>query len=448
MAEAEGGAGGGIAWTEQEIEALLPELREIRHDFHQHPELGFAEHRTQARVRTFLETLGYAPRDCAGTGLVADLHPELDASGGSLGSSPVGAEGLERPLSRPSADGPADGPARASGASPRCIALRADLDCLPMSESTPLPYRSIHDGRAHKCGHDGHTTILMGVAAVLARHRDRVPGNVRLLFQPAEEGVDGGGAKVMVAEGALAGVDEVYGLHNWPAFTYGELRVKAGAVMAHTRELDIVVVGKGGHGSQPQVCRDPIVAAAHLVTALQTVVSRGLGSDGGGVVSICRFAAGNTHNVIPDRAELRGTVRSFDPAVDERLVERIEELARGVAAAFGVSVELSISDGYPVLVNDERCASAVRTVAERVLGRERVSAAGLPIAGGEDFAYLAKAVPGAYFFLGAGRAGEDTPGCHHPDFDFDDTLIPTGMRVFLGLVHDRIVRAGVGAEPA
>jgi amidohydrolase len=438
MAEAEGGAGGGIAWTEQEIEALLPELREIRHDFHQHPELGFAEHRTQARVRTFLETLGYAPRDCAGTGLVADLHPELDASGDSSGGPADGSaarafsgghDGLERPLARP-----------------RCIALRADLDCLPMSESTPLPYRSIHDGRAHKCGHDGHTTILMGVAAVLARHRDRVPGNVRLLFQPAEEGVDGGGAKVMVAEGALAGIDEVYGLHNWPAFTYGELRVKAGAVMAHTRELDIVVIGKGGHGSQPQVCRDPIVAAAHLVTALQTVVSRGLGSDGGGVVSICRFAAGNTHNVIPDRAELRGTVRSFDPAVDERLVERIEELVRGVAAAFGVSVELSISDGYPVLVNDERCASAVRSVAERVLGPERVSAAGLTIAGGEDFAYLAKAVPGAYFFLGAGRAGEDTPGCHHPDFDFDDSLIPTGMRVFLGLVHDRIVRAGRSAE--
>lgn len=412
MAEAEGGAGSGIAWTEQEIEALLPELREIRHDIHRHPELGFAEHRTQARVRAFLEAHGYAPRDCAGTGLVADLHPER-----------VG--------------GPADG---------RCIALRADLDCLPMSETTPLPYRSIHDGRAHKCGHDGHTTILMGVAAVLARHRDRVPGNVRLLFQPAEEGVDGGGAKVMVAEGALAGVDEVYGLHNWPAFTYGELRVKAGAVMAHTRELDIVVIGKGGHGSQPQVCRDPIVAAAHLVTALQTVVSRGLGSDGGGVVSICRFAAGNTHNVIPDRAELGGTVRSFDPAVDERLVERIEELARGVAAAFGVGVELSISDGYPVLVNDERCASAVKAVAERVLGPQRVSAAGLPIAGGEDFAYLTRAVPGAYFFLGAGRAGEQTPGCHHPDFDFDDSLIPTGMRVFLGLVHDRLVRAGRGAE--
>jgi amidohydrolase len=399
---------------EDEVEALLPELREIRHDLHQHPELGFAEHRTQARVRAWLEAHGYTPRECAGTGLVADLHPNH--------------EGLGRRRR----------PARRAAKEGLCIALRADLDCLPMTETTALPYRSVHEGRAHKCGHDGHTSILLGVAAVLARHRDRVRGNVRLLFQPAEEGVNGGGARVMVAEGALQGVDEVYGLHNWPAFPHGELRVVAGATMARTRELDITVVGKGGHGSQPQVCRDPIVAAAHLVTALQTVVSRGLGSAGGGVVSLCRFVAGNTHNVIPERAELGGTVRSFDPAVDQRLVERIHEVAAGVAATFGVEVTLSIGDGYPVLVNDPRCADAVRRVGERVVGPQRVSADGLPIAGGEDFAYLAQAVPGAYFFLGAGRAGEDTPGCHHPDFDFDDALIPIGMRMFLGLVQERL----------
>jgi amidohydrolase len=398
----EGGADEGAAWTQAEIEALLPELREIRHDLHRHPELGFAEHRTQAKVRAWLEGLGYAPRPCAGTGLVADLHP------------------------------------REAGGTGRCIALRADLDCLPMHEATPLPYRSVHEGRAHKCGHDGHTTILMGVAAVLARHRARVPGNVRLLFQPAEEGVDGGGARVMVAEGALEGVDEVYGLHNWPLFPAGQLHVRTGAVMAHTRELDVTVVGKGGHGSQPQSTRDPIVAAAHLVTALQTVVSRGLGSEGGGVVSICQIVAGSTHNVIPERAHLAGTVRSFDPAVDERLCARIGELARGVAAAFGVEVELALGDGYPVLVNHARCVEAVRAVGARVLGPERVTDAGLPMAGGEDFAYLAQAVPGAYFFLGAGRPGQDTPGCHHPDFDFDDDLLEVGMRMLLGIVHDRL----------
>lgn len=381
------------------IESLLPELREIRHDLHQHPELGFEEHRTSARVRQWLEARGYAPQTSAQTGLWADLHP-----------------GREGP----------------------CIALRADLDCLPMVETTDLPYRSVHDGRAHKCGHDGHTTILMGVADVLARHREHIPGNVRLVFQPAEEGVRGGGARVMVAEGVLDGVDEVYGLHNWPPFPHGRVRVKAGAVMAQTHELDITVIGRGGHGSQPQDCRDPIVAAAHLVSALQTVVSRGLGSDGGGVVSICQFSAGNTHNVIPDRAVLGGTVRSFDPVADARIVERIHEIAAGVAATFGVTIDLNVSDGYPVLVNHPRCAEAVHRVAEHVVGAEHVADEGLPMAGGEDFAYFAQTIPGAYFFLGAGLEGRDTPGCHHPDFDFDDALIPLGIRMFLGLVADRL----------
>nr|MCH9680286.1 amidohydrolase [Deltaproteobacteria bacterium] len=286
----------------------------------------------------------------------------------------------------------------------------------------------------------GHTTIMLGVAALLAAHRDAIPGNVRLLFQPAEEGVRGGGARVMVAEGALTGVDEVYGLHNWPPFPRGELRVRAGATMAQTHELDIEVVGRGGHGSQPQACRDPVVAAAHLVTALQTVVSRGLGSDGGGVVSICHFDAGRTHNVIPDRAVLEGTVRSFDPDVDALMIARIHEVAQGVAATFGVTVNVSVSTGYPVLLNAPSCAAAVHRVAQRVIGPTKVSDAELPIAGGEDFAYFTQAVPGAYFFLGAGVAGADTPGCHHPDFDFDDELIPLGVRMFLGLVADWIER--------
>lgn len=393
-------------WSAAQIEALLPELREIRHDLHQHPELGFEEHRTCAVVRRWLEARGYTPHPSAQTGLWADLHPGRG------------------------------GPA---------IALRADLDCLPMQETTDLPYRSVHEGRAHKCGHDGHTTILMGVADLLARHRDQVPGNVRLLFQPAEEGVRGGGARVMVAEGALEGVDEVYGLHNWPGFPHGQLRVTAGPIMAQTHELDIEVIGRGGHGSQPQVCRDPIVAAAHLVTALQTAVSRGLGTDGGGAVSICGIDGGRTYNVIPERVRLRGTMRSFDPAVDARLVERVREIAAGTAATFGVKVELSLSEGYPVLVNHPRCAEAVQRVGARVLGAERITDEALPIGGAEDFAYFAQAIPGAYFFLGAGQPGGDTPGCHHPDFDFDDTLIPAGIGMFLGLVSDRLSPGGLEA---
>jgi amidohydrolase len=386
------------------IAALQSELVAIRHDLHQHPELGFEETRTSALVRIWLERFGYAPRPCAKTGLVADLRPDL-----------VG---------------------RA-----RTIGLRADLDCLPMPETTDLPYRSVHDGRAHKCGHDGHTAILLGVAAVLAQHRDALPGNVRLLFQPAEEGVDGGGAKVMVAEGALEGVDEVYGLHNWPGYPHGHVRVKPGAMLAQTHWLGITVEGKGGHASQPQLCRDPILAASHLVVALQSVIARGLGYEGGGVVSIARFTAGTTDNVLPSRAELEGTVRTFAPEVTARVLERIREIADGTAAMFGVRVNVELEPGYPVVMNDPECAAAVRKVAQRIVGAERVSDEGVPMAGGEDFAYMAQATRGAYFFVGTGAGDGATPICHHPDFDFDDRIIPTSMAMFLGLVRDRLAAA-------
>ena len=395
----------GMSWTDPrgDIEALLPELRQIRRDIHKHPELGFEELRTQALVRAWLEARGYAPRVCAETGLVADL--------------------------RPGAPGPT-------------IALRADLDCLPMHESTAIDHRSVHPGKAHKCGHDGHTAILLGVADVLARHRDAVPGNVRLLFQPAEEGVRGGGAKVMVAEGALAGVDEIYGLHNWPGFPKGQVHVRSGAMLAQVHVLQLTIRGKGGHASQPQVCRDPIVAGAHLVAALQTVVARGLGYQGGAVLSITQFSAGNTHNVIPKVATLQGTVRSFSPEVSERVLTRVREIVDGTATSFGVSIELTVETGYPATINHPRCAEAVTRVATAQLGAARVTEADLPNAGGEDFAYFAREIPAAYFFVGARRPGEDTPVCHHPDFDFDDDLIPTGMGMFLGLVRDRFAELG------
>lgn len=387
-------------WTpdlEVDLALLLDELVAVRRDLHQHPELGFEETRTQAKVRTWLERFGLAPRDCAETGLVADLRAAPEHS--------------ER----------------------RLIALRADLDCLPMQEDTPLPYRSVHAGRAHKCGHDGHTTILMGAAALLAKHRAHLPHDVRFLFQPAEEGIRGGGARVMVREGALEGVDEVYALHNWPGFPLGEVRVQPGSMMAHVHTFHIRVTGRGGHGSQPQVCRDPIVAASALVTALQTLVSRGLGYEGGAVVSVGRFSSGTVENVIPSVAELSGTIRTFDPAITARVLERLDEVATGTAATYGVEVATELIEGYPVVVNDQACAQAVAEVAAHTVGGARVSSTDLPLAAAEDFAYMTEATRGAYFLLGAGRTGEDTPGCHHPDFDFEDDLIPTGVRMFVGL---------------
>jgi amidohydrolase len=315
--------------------------------------------------------------------------------------------------------------------------LRADIDGLPMQEDSDVPYRSANEGRAHACGHDGHTAILLGVAALLARHRDRAPGNIRLLFQPAEEGVRGGGAKVMVADGVLEGVDEVYALHTWPPYPLGEVRVAAGPMLAQTHSMAIDVVGVGGHGAQPHDCRDPIVAASHMVCALQTVVSRGLGHEGGAVITVGSFQAGTAQNIIPERARLRGTLRTFTPEVTKRVLERIREIGDGVARSFGVTVDVALEPGYPVLENNESCASAVGRVAERVVGKRKISSAGLPIAGGEDFAYFAQKRPCAFFFLGAKR-NEDTPGCHHPAFDFDDDLLPIGIAMFVGLARDRL----------
>lgn len=248
----------------------------------------------------------------------------------------------------------------------------------------------------------------------------------------------------MVAEGALDGVREVYGLHNWPGYPKGEVRVIAGPTMAQVHMFEIDVVGVGGHGSQPQRARDPIVAGAHLVTALQTIVSRGLGYEGGAVVSVGRFVAGDANNVIPGRAELSGTIRTFSPAVTTRVIERLQEIVGGVGATYGVDAQLRLTEGYPVLINDPGCAETVRAVATEIVGAARVSAEGLPMAGSEDFAFFAHERPAAYFFLGAGKPGEDTPLCHHPAFDFDDDLIPLGMRMFLGILKQRFAAAAQG----
>jgi amidohydrolase len=383
------------------LDRFVEQARAVRHDVHQHPELGFEEKRTQSVVLDWLQRHGYAPRTMAETGVVADLHPDRVGRGPS-------------------------------------IALRADLDALPIQENTPLAYKSVHDGVSHKCGHDGHTSILLATAAALAERRDQIPGNVRLIFQPAEEGVRGGGARVMVEEGVLEHVDEIYGLHNWPPFPKGSVRVAAGPTMAEVTTLEVGITGKGGHAAQPHHVRDPVVAGAQFVTAAQTVVSRGLSIHQPAVLSISTFHAGTAHNVIPSRAELTGTIRTFGSEVTSIVTERLERIGAQLGAAMGVEIEVRFIPHYPVLESDATCAEAVRRVAEQVVGPEQVSAQDVPITGGEDFAFYTRKIPGAYFFLGAGQPDGETPGCHHPDFDFDDELIPTGLQMFLGLVQDRL----------
>ncbi|MGB1277257.1 MAG: M20 metallopeptidase family protein, partial [Nannocystaceae bacterium] len=245
-------------------------------------------------------------------------------------------------------------------------------------------------------------------------------------------------ARVMVAEGALDGVDECYGLHNWPGYPMGQIRVQPGPMMAQVHNFKLTLTGIGGHASQPHLCRDPVVAGAHLVTGLQTAVSRGLGADGGAVLSVSCFHAGDASNIIPEKAHLSGTIRSYFPSATERVLARFHDIIRGTATAHGVKIDLELETGYPVVLNDPNCAETVARVARNLVGPEQVSRDNLPMAGGEDFAYFAQQVPSAYFFIGAQKPGEDTPVCHHPDFDFDDELIPLGVSMFAGILRDRL----------
>jgi amidohydrolase len=379
------------------IDGIHDDLVALRHHLHRYPEPGFEERETQARLRDELAACGIAARDCAGTGLVADI-------------------------------GHGDGPV---------IALRADIDCLRMTEENPeLPYRSTRAGLAHMCGHDGHMAMLMGAARLLAGHGDRLPGTVRLLFQPAEEGP--GGAPVMIEEGALAGVDEIYGLHNWPGFPLGTLRTVTGACMATVAIFEITVHGKGGHAAQPQQAIDPVLAAAHVVTALQSIVARNVHYQESAVISTTCVHGGEIHNVIPDTVRLTGTIRALSDPIYQLIEERIGAVATQTAAAFGARAECSFERMYPVLVNHPAATEHVLRVGRSLLGESQVTGDELPMMTAEDFAYFTRERAGCYFFLGSGESERTNAMCHATDFDFNDRLITTGVSMWIRLVEDRL----------
>ena len=298
-----------MASLDRAIAELRAPVTQLRHDIHRYPEPGFEETRTQSKVRERLESVGLNPQVCAETGLVADI-----GSGSGL-----------------------------------TIALRADLDCLRMTEENhDLPYRSERDGLAHMCGHDGHTAVLTGVGQLLASVSDRLSGRVRLLFQPAEEGP--GGAPRMIEEGALDGVDEVYAMHNWPHAPLGELRTIAGPCLATVAEFGIEVRGKGGHASTPHVTTDPVLAGAYIVSALQTIISRNVPSEESAVISVTTFHGGEAFNVIPDTAQLSGTVRSLSDDVYALIERRMHEVVTATAQGLGCEAKLDLRRMYPVLI--------------------------------------------------------------------------------------------------
>jgi amidohydrolase len=378
------------------------EMTAWRHDFHQHPEIGFEEVRTSAIVADKLREFGCdeVVTGIAKTGVVGVIH----------GRNRTG----------------------------RAIGFRADMDALPIQEETGLPYASKNPGRMHACGHDGHTTMLLGAARYLAETRN-FDGTIYCIFQPAEENLAGG--EVMVKEGLFDRfpVERVFGMHNWPGAPEGTFLWAPGPVMAAVANLEVTIRGKGAHGAMPHNGTDPIVIAASLVQALQSVVARNVEPVEAGVITIGHIEGGHTFNVIPETVRLRGTARWFKPEVGDLLEKRFLELCTGIAAAFGATVEASFLRSYPATVNEPESTEIARRAALAVAGDAKVQAMPKPTMGGEDFAFMLNERPGAYLFLGGGRTGQDAQ-VHHPLYDFNDAILPLGASWFATLAEQILPR--------
>ena len=377
---------------DSEIAADIDRLVAFRHDLHRNPELGFDERRTSKRVADRLRELGWTvSTGLAQTGVVATLR---------------------------NGDGP-------------MIGLRADLDALPMQEASGRDWRSETDGVFHGCGHDGHTTILLAAAEHFAARR-AFRGTIVLIFQPAEEGL--GGGRVMVEEGLFNRFpcEAVYGFHNMPLLPLGTAAVKPGPSMASQDEFRVTFRGKGGHAAMPHLGRDPVLATAEAAVALQGLISRETDPHVAAVLSVTELHAGTTHNVIPGDGWLGGTVRTLDPGVRDALEAGLRRVCSGVADARDVAVETDYRHGFPVLVNDARCAETLRDAVRRSLGADALDDSFKPLLAAEDFAYMLLARPGAYVLLGQ-RDDDHVAMVHNPAYDFNDRLIPIAVRVLAAL---------------
>jgi amidohydrolase len=361
------------------------ELTKIRHDLHRHPELSSQEVRTSAFVAERLQAYGVeVRRGAGGMGVV-----------GKLGGSGPG----------------------------KTLALRADMDALPLSETNSLPYRSENSGVMHACGHDGHTTILLGVAEELARRRERLSGKIVFLFQPAEE--TGQGAKRMIAEGALDGADAIAALHGWPPLPVGQIGVRAGAMTASADTLEILIHGQGAHAAYPHLGVDPIVAAAQVILGLQTISSRETEPTEPIVVSITQVQSGTAANIIPETVRLAGTLRAHSPAIRAGLIEQIRRICDGICSAHRCRNEVHLSDGNPPVINDAALVELLTDAASAELGAGNVIMLPKAAMGAEDFAEYLQQIPGVFFRLGLGIP---TP-LHSPAFDFTDAALPVGVEV-------------------
>lgn len=378
-----------------DIDDLIEPLVAFRRDLHAHPELGFVEHRTTEQLAAALRALSLEVHTgIGGTGIVAVLR---------------------------------------AGSSNRTIGLRADMDALSIHEQTQLPYASRNPGVFHGCGHDGHMSMLLGAAQYLARSR-HFDGTVNFIFQPAEEGL--GGGRAMVKEGLFERFpcERVFALHNWPDLPAGTIATRPGPIMAAADKFEIVVEGRGGHAAMPHHTPDAIVAASDLVMQLNTIVARRISPTASAVLSVTQINGGHAHNVLPANVKVVGTVRTFDAAVQDRIEAAIRQIAGGVAAASGTRIDVKYDRYYPATINDAEAAAealdAARSVAKAELAPE-------PAFTSEDFAFMLQACKGAYLWLGQGRERGSVP-LHHPRYDFNDAVMPIGIRLFVALVERRL----------
>jgi amidohydrolase len=382
-----------------EAKALFEYTQSLRRDFHAHPELGFHEIRTAGIVAKELTNLGLEVHTGLGrTGVVAVL------------------------------EGSKSGPV---------VLVRADMDALPIVEETGAPYASLNPGVMHACGHDGHTATLLTVARMLNDHREDLAGTVKLMFQPAEEGM--GGAQEMIAAGVLDDpkVDLALALHVWNEKPVGWIGIANGPAMAGAEIFNIKVLGKGGHGAAPHLAVDPVLASAQIITALQGIVARNVAPLQPAVVSICTIHAGETFNVIPPMVEMTGTIRTFEPAVRRLVLDRFEKTIQSVAQAMGCQVELDVKRLTPATINHSKVAAQVQSVARTLLPDAEVDSANYVTMGSEDFAFILEKVPGCFFFIGSANPEKGLDASHHhPKFDIDETALPEGAALMIASIMD------------
>lgn len=383
------------------IAADKDEMTRWRRDFHQHPEIAFEEVRTSGIVAEKLESWGI------------EVHK---------GIAKTGVVGVIK--------------GRDGGASGKSIGLRADMDALPMQEENDFEHRSTVDGKFHGCGHDGHTTMLLGAAKYLAETRN-FDGTVHLIFQPAEEGA--GGGKVMVEEGLFDRFpcDEVYGMHNWPDLPAGSVGVRPGPIMAASDLFEAVIEGRGGHAAMPHYSIDPVIIATQIVQAFQPLVARTVDPLDNAVISVTQIHAGSANNVIPENARISGTVRTFKPETRDHLEREMGRLVEMIAEANGGKGTLTYHRGYPATVNHENETEIARHISAKVVGEDRIITDVSPVMGGEDFSFMLNERPGAYLFLGQ-AGGPSACKVHNPRYDFNDEILPIGASLFSTLVEERL----------